>query len=527
MAGFDVSQEFTSALGADISSDEIVDGTIVNADINSSAGIDISKLNQADIVTESEGIASNDTDSKIATCASIIDYVTGAVALDLSDINENVKIRSDHSINWSNSTANTTTVDVGLERGASGRLEVTDGSTGLGGLDVSFLRWNSANGILDSNGVLIPTTSKFAWTGLNLIRVATGELGIIDPSNTAHAQLSFYNSSGAKTTSFLGQYADGLQLRNAAGTDYAWLYARSFNDGSEKYALNTGSGLDLASDRSVFWSSTTAQSGSKDLGIERDSAGVLKVTDGSTGTGDLICNDLTINTALTGVLRADSGVITVDSSVLTTSSTLNDLANTSLADPGADQIVFWDDSDGQYEFISTLTGLTITNNTLAVDYSNSSSVNTGNATDEAITPDALAGSNFGLVEFSVQLSDGSSAIATGDGKGQVRVDGKLNGMNLVGVAVATTAPSTSGTIDVQVARGRQASAGSAHSFVDMLSTKSTIDANEYDSKDATTASVINGANDDVATGDIIRIDLDSVGTAPTAVVLVTLQFQLP
>ena len=46
---------------------------------------------------------------------------------------------------------------------------------------------------------------------------------------------------------------------------------------------------------------------------------------------------------------------------------LNALNETSLADPGADQIVFWDDSDTQFEFISTLTGLSITTNTLSVD----------------------------------------------------------------------------------------------------------------------------------------------------------------
>jgi len=46
---------------------------------------------------------------------------------------------------------------------------------------------------------------------------------------------------------------------------------------------------------------------------------------------------------------------------------LNDLSQTSLADPGADQIVFWDDSDTQFEFLSTLTGLAISGNTLTVN----------------------------------------------------------------------------------------------------------------------------------------------------------------
>lgn len=43
---------------------------------------------------------------------------------------------------------------------------------------------------------------------------------------------------------------------------------------------------------------------------------------------------------------------------------LDDLKETSLADPGADQVVFWDDSDTQFEFLIMGTGLTITGNTL-------------------------------------------------------------------------------------------------------------------------------------------------------------------
>lgn len=47
---------------------------------------------------------------------------------------------------------------------------------------------------------------------------------------------------------------------------------------------------------------------------------------------------------------------------------MDDLDNTSLADPGADRIVFWDDSDGQYEFLVPNTGISITANNLDVDH---------------------------------------------------------------------------------------------------------------------------------------------------------------
>lgn len=156
-----------------------------------------------------------------------------------------------------------------------------------------------------------------------------------------------------------------------------------------------------------------------------------------------------------------------------------------------------------------------------------SDVNTGTSTTMFVTPDALAGSNLGVKVVGIQVTSGTSAITTGDGKAYMRIPTSLNGMNLVGASASLTAPSTSGTPTFMIARGRQSSATSAHSFVDMLSTAITIDANEYDSKDAATAAVINGSNDDVATGDLIRVDVDGVGSGPTAVLSISLQFQLP
>ena len=46
----------------------------------------------------------------------------------------------------------------------------------------------------------------------------------------------------------------------------------------------------------------------------------------------------------------------------------NNLANTSLADPGADRIVFWDDSDTQYEWLVPNAGISISVNNLDVDH---------------------------------------------------------------------------------------------------------------------------------------------------------------
>lgn len=155
-----------------------------------------------------------------------------------------------------------------------------------------------------------------------------------------------------------------------------------------------------------------------------------------------------------------------------------------------------------------------------------SETNTGTSTTKVVTPDGLAGSYAGAKVVSVYVIDGATALTTGDGKAYIRIPTYLNGMNLISCAIAVIDKSTSGTPTVMLARGRQANATTAHAYVDMLSTALTVDANEYDSKDATAAAVIDTANDDVATGDLIRVDVDVAGTG-TKGLIVTLTFQLP
>lgn len=145
---------------------------------------------------------------------------------------------------------------------------------------------------------------------------------------------------------------------------------------------------------------------------------------------------------------------------------------------------------------------------LAID----SEVNTGTSTTLAVTPDALAGSYAGSKELVVNVLERNYTVTTGDRKACVTIPSTMNGMNIVEVGANVYTTSSSGTPTIQIARGRQASATSAHSFVDVLSTRITIDATEYDSKDATTAPVINTSNDDLATGDLICGDIDVTGT---------------
>ena len=116
-------------------------------------------------------------------------------------------------------------------------------------------------------------------------------------------------------------------------------------------------------------------------------------------------------------------------------------------------------------------------------------------------------------QITLYVTDFATAIATGDGATYWRVPSDLDGFNIVDVAAQLgAAQSSSGTPTVQIARLRFATAGGARTAVDVLSTKITIDANEWDSKDATTPAVINAANDDMSEGDLLRIDIDAAGT---------------
>lgn len=113
--------------------------------------------------------------------------------------------------------------------------------------------------------------------------------------------------------------------------------------------------------------------------------------------------------------------------------------------------------------------------------------------------------NSGREAITLQISDpNGDALATGDGKAYYRVPALLDGWELVAVAAAVSAASSSGAVSVQVHNVTGAA--------DMLSTPLTIDASETDSSTAATPAVIDGAEAIVATADMLRIDVDGAGT---------------
>lgn len=152
-----------------------------------------------------------------------------------------------------------------------------------------------------------------------------------------------------------------------------------------------------------------------------------------------------------------------------------------------------------------------------VELAIASEVNTGTDTGIAITPDALAGSNLGTRSLQVTAFDYETDVAVGDGAAYVTVPSSYAGMNLVAVHARVITAGTTGTTDIQIHNLSQTA--------DMLTTKITIDTTETGS-DTAAAAVIDTSNDDVASWDILRIDVDAVSTTAPKGLIVTMEFRL-
>lgn len=149
----------------------------------------------------------------------------------------------------------------------------------------------------------------------------------------------------------------------------------------------------------------------------------------------------------------------------------------------------------------------------------STETTTGTDATRVISPDGLAGSDYGKRVVGIQVFPSGNDVTTGDGAAFFRVPSILNGYNLVGVAMNVYTAGTTGTTDVQIRNVTDA--------VDILSTKLTIDSTETDTSTAAVAAVIDGTKDDVATGDKIAIDVDATSTTKAKGLYVELTFQLP
>ena len=152
-----------------------------------------------------------------------------------------------------------------------------------------------------------------------------------------------------------------------------------------------------------------------------------------------------------------------------------------------------------------------------VELATSSEIDISTDTTRAMSPGEFSDSRYGKIPVTFPSSPGIKT-ATGDGWSYFHIPSALNGMNLVEVEAFVVTAGTTGTTDIQIANVTQG--------VDILSTKLTIDSGETNSSSAV-AAVIDTANDDVATGDVLRVDIDAVSTTPAEGLVVILYFRIP
>ena len=108
-------------------------------------------------------------------------------------------------------------------------------------------------------------------------------------------------------------------------------------------------------------------------------------------------------------------------------------------------------------------------------------------------------------------------VTTGDGAFYITIPPELNGWNLTLPHGRVITAGTTGTMDVQI--------HNVTDSVDMLSTKLTWDSTEAGTDTAATPCVVNTTYDDVATNDVLRIDVDAVQTTPAKGMIIRLPFQ--
>lgn len=154
-----------------------------------------------------------------------------------------------------------------------------------------------------------------------------------------------------------------------------------------------------------------------------------------------------------------------------------------------------------------------------VELAIASEINTGTDATRAVTPDSLAGSNFGIRYVQIEVFGPTTDVATGDGKKYFHIPAGLGGMNLVEVHAQVVTAGTTNSTTVQIHNLTQTA--------DMLSALLEVETGETGSDTSDPGPTIDTGNDDVATNDVLRIDVDTISTTAPKGLFVTLGFQTP
>lgn len=335
--------------------------------------------------------------------------------------------------------------------------------------------------VVKANGIW---TVSPKWDDLTLVTTLadpeTKQLWVFEPSTSEYSRLTVQS-----LIDNLPEGPPGAAGPAAWSPPVAWLTATAYvagppasvvTEGGETYVclISHTSGVfatDLAASRWI----KVAQKGADGAGTGDFSSNTASSVDGEavvfSGTGGKTGKRF----AATGLVKAVSGVLsaaTAGTDYYNPGGTDVALADggtgASLVDPGADRILFWDDSAGTMTWLSLNAGLEISGTTLR-------------ATET----------------HGIALSDETTAITTGTNKATFSLPYAFT-VTAVYATLNTVSSSGIPTVDIN-------EAGTT-----ILSTKLTIDASEKTSATAATAAVISDAS--IAANAEIGFDIDVAGT---------------
>jgi hypothetical protein len=150
----------------------------------------------------------------------------------------------------------------------------------------------------------------------------------------------------------------------------------------------------------------------------------------------------------------------------------------------------------------------------SADKATSAEINTGTEDNKYITPDQLAGSKA-FTKTVQQICVGfATELAVADGVGYIVIPAECNGMNLISARADVITPGTT-----------NASTFDIYNVTDSTSMLSSAISIASGAKSGT--GTVDTDHDDVVTGDIIRIDVDTLSTTKPKGLIVTLAFRLP
>lgn len=353
------------------------------------------------------------------------------------------------------------------------------------------------------------------------VQAQDAELAALAGLTSAADTLPYFTGSGTATTTSLT--STGRSLIDDTSTS-AMRTTLGLVIGTDVQAqdaeLASIAGLTSAADKLPYFtgSGTAALADFSSTGrslVDDASTSAMRTTLGLVIGTDVEAHDPTL-TALAGVSTAADKIIYATGSDTFTTTDFTSTARSLLDDTSTSAmrttlgLAIGTDVQAQDAELAALAGLTSAADKLPY-FTGSGTASTTDLSSFArtylddSTASAFRTTTGTVPEIQIKVMSDSTTVTTGDGKIIFCISQSLNGMDLKSAHAYVTSNSSSGTPTVQLRN-------ISNSNVDMLSTKITIDINEPTSYTAAVAPVINTSNDNVATGDLISVDIDVAGT---------------